>query len=143
MSDDEFYQFCFLKNKQKLLGTSIPFQLNCSPDDVDLLSNTFSPVTSLDRIGKENQYQNSVYSLPEQDTDDLVVIQTKRMLTEEKLRKENRQLLDINRTLELENDQQKLKLEALTAKLNEYINKTKREMEVRNDFVDDVCVLRN
>jgi hypothetical protein len=37
-NDDEFYQFCYINNKTKILGLSIPFQLNCTLDDIDLLS---------------------------------------------------------------------------------------------------------
>jgi hypothetical protein len=40
VTDDEFYQFCYINKKSQNLGTSIPFQLNCALDDIDLLFNT-------------------------------------------------------------------------------------------------------
>jgi hypothetical protein len=119
VTDDEFYQFCYILNKTKNLGSSIPFQLNCASDDIDLLSNT--PVRKTKPDG--------LIALADQDNDDLVVIHTKRMLTEEKLRQENRQLLDINRRLEAQKDEYRAKVDAYDAKRKEQINKTNNELQ--------------
>jgi hypothetical protein len=69
-------------------------------------------------------------SLADNDNDDLVVIHTKRMLTEEKLRQENRQLLETNRRLEQQKDECKAKFDLLDSKSNEYIHKVKNDMQV-------------
>jgi hypothetical protein len=53
------------------------------------------------------------------------------MLIEEKLRQENRQLLEINRRLEQQKDECKAKFDLLDSKSNEYINKVKNDMQVR------------
>ena len=120
VTDDEFYQFCYILNKTKNLGSSIPFQLNCASDDIDLLSN--APVRKTKPDG--------LIALADHDNDDLVVIHTKRMLTEEKLRQENRQLLDMNRRLEAQKDECRALLEAYDAKQREQINKANNEMQV-------------
>jgi hypothetical protein len=52
------------------------------------------------------------------------------MLTEEKLRQENRQLLDINRRLEAQKDEYRAKVDAYDAKRKEQINKTNNELQV-------------
>ncbi len=70
-------------------------------------------------------------ALADGDNDDLVVIHTKRMLIEEKLRQENRKLLEINRRLEQQKDECKAKFDLLDSKSNEYINKVKNDMQVR------------
>jgi hypothetical protein len=74
---------------------------------------------------------NGLFSFADNDNDDMVVIQTKRMLVEEKLRQENRQLLEINRRLEQQKDECKAKFDLLDSKSNEYINKVKNDMQVR------------
>ena len=56
------------------------------------------------------------------------------MLIEEKLRQENRQLLDFNRRLEQQRDECKTKLELLELQSNDYINKVKNEMQVSKLF---------
>ena len=119
-TDDEFYQFCYITNKTKSLGSSIPFQLNCSLDDIDLLSNTTAGQTKSDRF----------ISVADHDNEDIVVIHTKRILTEEKLRQENRQLAEMNRQLEAQKDECQAKLDILEAKTNEHIAKTYNEMQV-------------
>jgi hypothetical protein len=124
-TDDEFYQFCYIIKKRKCLGSSIPFQLNCSIDDIDLLSQSLMEKTQV----KSNN--NGLFSFADNDNDDMVVIQTKRMLVEEKLRQENRQLLEINRRLEQQKDECKAKFDLLDSKSNEYINKVKNDMQVR------------
>jgi hypothetical protein len=53
------------------------------------------------------------------------------MLIEEKLRQENRQLLDINRRLEQQKDECKAKLDLLDIKSTEYMTKIKNDMQVR------------
>ncbi|CAF1054697.1 unnamed protein product [Rotaria sordida] len=127
VTDDEFYQFCYINEKRKCLGSSIPFQLNCSIDDIDLLSSTLLE-TSIEK--KSMQTNNDGFiSLQDYDNDDLVIIHTKRMLIEEKLRQENRQLLEINRRLEQQKDECKAKLDLLDLKSNEYINKVKNDMQ--------------
>lgn len=128
VTDDEFYQFCYVVNSNKCLGSSIPFQLNCSLDDIDLLSGVSSYASS-DKSRK--MHTDGLISLADNDNDDIVVIHTKRMLTEEKLRQENRKLFAINRRLEQQNDEVKAKLDLLDAKSNEYINKVKSDMQVR------------
>jgi hypothetical protein len=55
------------------------------------------------------------------------------MLTEEKLRQENRQLIDMNRRLELQKDECQMKLDSIEAKRREQINKLNNEMQV--DFI--------
>jgi len=52
------------------------------------------------------------------------------MLTEEKLRQENRQLIDMNRRLELQKDECQMKLDSIEAKRREQINKLNNEMQV-------------
>lgn len=90
---DEFYQFCYINEKNKCLGSSLPFQLNCSLTDADLLSN-----------GKSDKGDRFI-TLPDQDEADLLIVSTQRILTEEKLRAENRQLLDLKRRLESEREE--------------------------------------
>ncbi len=124
VTDDEFYQFCYINNKRKCLGSSIPFQLNCSSDDVDLLCQT---LLSKNQTKSNNE---GLISFADQDNDDLVVIHTKRMLIEEKLRQENRQLLELNRRLEQQRDECKAKFDLLELKSNEYITKVKNDMQV-------------
>jgi DNA repair exonuclease SbcCD ATPase subunit len=126
VTDDEFYQFCYVVQTNKFLGTSIPFQLNCSLDDIDLLSGLTSNVSS-EKSRKTNT--DGLISFADTDNDDIVVIHTKRMLTEEKLRQENRKLLSINRRLEQQNDECKTKLDLLEAKSNEYINTIQNDMQ--------------
>ncbi len=120
VTDDEFYQFCYIINKTKNLGSSLPFQLNCAPDDIDLLSNT--PVRKTKSDG--------LIALADRDNEDLVVIHTKSMLTEEKLRQENKQLLDINRRLEAQKDECRARLDVYEAKQKEHINKINTELQV-------------
>lgn len=122
-TDDEFYQFCYLRNKRKYFGSSVPFQLNCSIDDMDLLCSTSVDKTSM------KSTNDSLIALADQDNDDLVVIHTKSMLVEEKLRQENRHLLDINRRLEQQKDEWKAKVETLTFKTNEYMAKANNDMQ--------------
>ncbi|CAF3170317.1 unnamed protein product [Rotaria socialis] len=119
VTDDEFYQFCYILNKTKNLGSSIPFQLNCAPDDIDLLSN--APV--------RKTKPDSFIALSDHENDDFLVIHTKQMLTEEKLRQENRQLLEINRRFESQNDEYKAKLESIEAKAKEQCEKISNEMQ--------------
>jgi len=52
------------------------------------------------------------------------------MLTEEKLRQENRQLLDLNRRSELQKDEYKAKLDLLEVKAKEHNHKIYNEMQV-------------
>lgn len=120
VTDDEFYQFCYVINKAKNLGSSIPFQLNCAPDDIDLLSNA--------PVGKSKT--DGLIALADQDNDDVVVIHTKRMLTEEKLRHENRHLLDLNRRLESQRDECQAKLDAMEEKGKEHMSKIAHDMKV-------------
>lgn len=124
MTDDEFYQFCYINDQGKILALSIPFQLNCSPDDVDLLSScsTFVSTNFHPRQG--------LITLADHDQDDLLVVHTKGMLLEEKLRQENRQLLEQNRRLEELHQQIQVKLDLNDAKFNDYIAKTKNEMQI-------------
>jgi hypothetical protein len=69
-------------------------------------------------------------ALADGDNDDLVVIHTKRMLIEEKLRQENRKLLEINRRLEQQKDECKAKFDLLDLKSTEYITKVKNDIQV-------------
>ena len=124
-TDDEFYQFCYIVKKRKCLGSSIPFQLNCSIDDIDLLSQS--------SLEKSKSGHDGLIALADHDNDDLVVVHTKRMLVEEKLRQENRQLLEVNRRLEQQKDECKARFEVLEAKSTEYINKVKSDMLVRGN----------
>ncbi|UJR14228.1 hypothetical protein I4U23_001220 [Adineta vaga] len=123
-SDDEFYQFCYLRNKRKYFGSSIPFQLNCSIDDIDLLTSTIGEKSSM------KSTNDGLIALNDYDNDDLVVIHTKSMLVEEKLRQENRHLLDMNRRLEQQKDELKAKVELCNLKTNEYMNKFQADMQV-------------
>lgn len=124
-TDDEFYQFCYILSKSKTLGSSIPFQLNCEPDDIDLLSNT--PVRKTRSDG--------LIALADQDDDGLVVIHSKSVLTEEKIRRENRQLLEDNRRLELLKEECQVKLEVAEAKQKEHIAKLNNEMQVCHKII--------
>ncbi|CAF0914198.1 unnamed protein product [Adineta ricciae] len=119
VTDDEFYQFCYITNKTKNIASSIPFQLNCALDDVDLLSN--APVS--------RSKPDGLIALADQDNDDVVIIHTKRMLTEEKLRKENRHLLEMNRHLESQRDECQAKLELLNTKTKEDMEKFQHNMQ--------------
>ncbi|UJR32918.1 hypothetical protein I4U23_020379 [Adineta vaga] len=119
VTDDEFYQFCYIINQTKNLGSSIPFQLNCALDDIDLLTN--APIS-------KSKYDGLI-ALADQDNDDLVVIHTKRMLTEEKLRQENRYLLDMNRRLEAQRDECQTKLDLLEIRAKENIEKITHNMQ--------------
>jgi hypothetical protein len=119
VTDDEFYQFCYILNGTKNIGSSIPFQLNCAIDDIDLLSNK--------PVGKTTS--DGFIALADHDNDDLVVIHTKRMLTEEKLRQENRQLLEMNRRLELQKDECQAKVDLLEYKLKEQITKFNHDIQ--------------
>jgi hypothetical protein len=121
VTDDEFYQFCYIIKKTKNLGSSIPFQLNCALDDIDLLSNA--------PVGRSKG--DGLIALADQDNDDFLVIHTKRNLTEEKMRQENRHLLDMNRRLESQKDEIQAKLEVLEAIRKEHINKINNDMQVR------------
>ncbi len=120
VTDDEYYQFCYIYNQKKNLGSSIPFQLNCALDDIDILSG--------DPVGKTKH--DSLIALADKDNDDILVIHTKRMLTEEKLRQENRQLLDIKRRLESQKDECQMKLDSIEAKQKEQITKLNNEIQV-------------
>lgn len=123
-TDDEFYQFCYIVKTRKCLGSSIPFQLNCSIDDIDLLSQS-----SFEKISNKSNH-GGLIALADHDNDDLVIIHTKQMLIEEKFRQENRQLLEINRRLEQQKDECKARFESLEAKSNEYILKVKTDMQL-------------
>lgn len=125
-TDDEFYQFCYISKKRKCLGTSIPFQLNCSVVDIDLLSQAMSETVHL------KGSNDALIAFNDQDNDDLLVIHTKTMLVEEKLRQENRQLLDLNRRLEKQKNDCKAKLDDLESKSNEYITKTQQDLQNLN-----------
>lgn len=94
-------------------------------DDIDLLSQNLIDKTHL------KSANDSLIALADHDNDDLVIIHTKRMLVEEKLRQENRQLFENNRRLEQQKDEIKAKFDLLDLKSNEYINKVKNEMQVR------------
>ena len=91
---------------------------------MDILCSTLLEKTAI----KSNN--DSLIALADHDNDDLVVIHTKSMLVEEKLRQENRHLLDINRRLEQQKDEWKAKVEALTFKTNEYMTKVNGDMQV-------------
>jgi chromosome segregation ATPase len=136
VTDDEFYQFCYIINKTKNLGSSIPFQLNCAPDDIDILSNT--PVAKAKNDG--------LIALADNDNDDIVIIHTKSRLTEDKLRQENRHLLDINRRLELQKEEYQAKLETIEIRQQEKMNKLNLHIEgliiAQKKVAEEVRVLR-
>jgi len=119
VTDDEFYQFCYILNKTKNLGSSIPFQLNCASDDIDLLSN--APV--------RKTKPDSFIALADNDNDEFLIIHPKHMLTEDKLRQENRQLLEMNRRFESQNDEYKAKLESIEATAREQCEKLGNDMQ--------------
>lgn len=123
-TDDEFYQFVYLSKKRKCLGSSIPFQLNCSIVDIDLLSQAMS-----DNSTQLKSASDALIAFNDHDNEDLLVIHTKTMLVEEKLRQENRQLVELNRRLEKQKDECKTKLDELEIKSNEYITKTQNELQ--------------
>lgn len=102
--------------------------MNCSVDDIDLLTSSILEASLERRRVVSND--DPLIALDDQDSDDLLVVHSKRMLIEEKLRQENRELLDMNRRLEQQKDECKAKLELLELKSNEYINKVKNEMQV-------------
>ena len=122
MSDEEFHQFCYIDHQGKILALSIPFQLNCSSDDVDLLTSVLGETTIHRRHG--------FITVPDGDQDDLLVVHTKGMLLEDKLRQENRQLLEKNRRLEEQHEQLQIKIELTDAKFNEYLTKTRNDMQL-------------
>lgn len=102
--------------------------MNCSVDDIDLLTSSILEASLERRRVVSND--DPLIALDDHDSDDLLVVHSKRMLIEEKLRQENRELLDMNRRLEQQKDECKAKLELLELKSNEYINKVKNEMQV-------------
>jgi hypothetical protein len=119
-ADDEFYQFCYVAKTSKSLGSSLPFQLNCSIDDIDLLTN-----------GSVKKIQgDGLIALADYDQDDIIVIHTKSMLTEKKLRDENRQLLEIKRRLEIEKVECQAKLEVIEMQTQEHLAKTDEKIKV-------------
>ena len=75
--------------------------------------------------------------------DDLVIIHTKRMLTEEKLRQENRQLSEMNRRLETEKDEYQTKLEVFEGKRKAQIAKLNTEIQVMRsiDLISELNLL--
>jgi len=122
-NDEEFYQFCYISKKGKCLGTSIPFLFNCSMIDLDLLDEARSEATDF------KSANDTLFALNDHDHDDTLIVHTRSMLVEEKLRQENRQLLEINRRLEQQRTECKGKLEALEAKSKEYLGKMKNDMQ--------------
>ena len=90
--------------------------MNCTTVDADLCN------------GK-NSKGDRLITLGDQDEADMLVISTQRMVTEEKLRIENRQLLEIKRRLEAEHEELLMKLEALSAK-DQRANETDEEYQV-------------
>jgi hypothetical protein len=68
-----------MNNKTKYLGSSVPFQLNCTLDDIDLLSNASTEKT---------------VELSDDDNDDIIIINTEHILTEEKLHQQTHELLE-------------------------------------------------
>lgn len=114
--ENEFYQFCYINEAKKNLGSSLPFQLNCTSTDADLLSN--GKISKGDRL----------ITMGDQDEADMLVISTQRILTEEKLRKENRQLLEIKRRLEAENEELSTKFDALQMK-DQRVNDNEEEYQ--------------
>lgn len=67
LTNDEFYQFWYIRNQSKNLGSSLPFQLNCTSDDMDFLTD----------ISQRKNKTDSLGSLSDQETDDIVVINSK------------------------------------------------------------------
>jgi hypothetical protein len=90
-------------------------------DYVDLLSNA----------SLKDAKADDFIAVTDHDNNDLIVIHTKRMLTEEKLRQENRQLLKMNRRLELQRDVCQTNLDLLKAKTKEHMSKMSNDVQVR------------
>jgi hypothetical protein len=73
---------------------------------------------------------DGLFAFADHDNDDLVIIHTKSMLLEGKLRQENQYLLEVNRRLEQQKDECKAKFELLNHKSEEYIRKVKNDLQV-------------
>lgn len=86
--DDEFYQFCYVLESGKILGSSLPFQLNFS-----------------DESGLAEENPTHLLAIPNDDPNGLVHVTTKDLFTIEKLRQDNRQLTELKRRLEIENEE--------------------------------------
>jgi len=67
LTNDEFYQFWYIRNQSKNLGSSLPFQLNCTSDDMDFLTDVSQRKNKTDSLG----------SLFDHEGDDIVVINSK------------------------------------------------------------------
>ncbi|CAF0721947.1 unnamed protein product [Didymodactylos carnosus] len=139
-SDEEFYQFCYiLSSTNRSIGSSIPFQLNCLDDDICAYNGedeqseghhlnpavnkrSANDLVTIDTVGGETNGGGDV---------DFIVIQTKHILTEEKLKNDCKQLLSINRKLEKENDQLKMQMDQIEIKSNEIVNKMNQDIIAR------------
>lgn len=129
-SDEEIYQFCYLTSLLKNLGTSIGFQLNFEPDDINILTN--SP------IGRDKT--DSLVAFADHD-DDIIVIQSKRAYVDDKLRKENRQLNALNHQLEMEKVEIQTQLKLIQVQQAETETKFKAEMQVDHETCRRVIFL--
>lgn len=118
-SNEKFYEFVYLLNLTKKLGASNSFQLNFEPDDIELLSN--------DPLSKDKM--DSLVSYADND-EDIIVIQPKRAYLEEKLRQENRQLVEMNNRLENEKIDFQTQLKVLMNKRKEIEKKLRDEIQV-------------
>lgn len=68
--------------------------------------------------------------MDDQDQDDMVVIHSKGRLIEEKLRQENRHLLEIKGRLEMQKEELQAQLDLHETKTNDHITKSQIEMQV-------------
>lgn len=84
----------------------------------------------LSKASPESTKANSLITVADNDNDDFLVVHKKQSLIEDKLRQENRQLLDINRRLELQNDEFKTKMDLMDVKTKEHTQKVYNEMQV-------------
>ncbi|CAF1125193.1 unnamed protein product, partial [Didymodactylos carnosus] len=135
-SDEEFYQFCYiLSSTNRSIGSSIPFQLNCLDDDICDFSGDDEHNQGHDsthavnkRSGNDLVTIDLINGETNGDDSDFIVIQTKHILKEKKLKNDYKQVLSINRKLEKENDQLKMQIDQIEMKSNEIINKMNQDI---------------
>ena len=79
--------------------------------------------------------------MDDRDQDDMVVIHSKGRLIEEKLRQENRHLLEIKSRLEMQKEELQSKLDVYEEKTNDHIARTKAELQVSSASCPDSDLL--
>ncbi|CAF1250107.1 unnamed protein product, partial [Didymodactylos carnosus] len=137
--DEEFYEFCYiLSSTKRSTGSSIPFQLNCLDDDICVYNRDNehnqghqSTLAVNKRSGNDLVTIDLINGETNGDDSDFIVIQTKHTHTEKKLKNDYKHVLLINRKLEKENDQLKMKMDHTELQSNEIIKKMNQDIIAR------------